>query len=63
MKTTVKIFKQEQNTHLSTQCIIYIMKHIGVSTNRSIHADAVHIETHKKRDIFVENIKELGWEM
>ena len=39
------------------------MKYIGVSTNRSIHAYALHIETHKKRDIFVENIKGLGWEM
>lgn len=34
-----------------------------VSMNRSIHADAVHIENHKKKEIFVENNKGLGWEM
>lgn len=33
-----------------------------VSMNRSIHADAVHIENHKKKEIFVENNKGLGWE-
>ena len=59
----MKIFKQEQNAHLSTQCIIYITKYMEVSMNRSVHADAVHVENHKKREIFVENNKGLAWEM
>lgn len=35
----------------------------GSIMNRSAHADAVHVENHKKREIFVENNKGLGWEM
>ena len=44
----MKTLKQKQNTHSSTQYIIYIMKYMGVSTNRNVHSSAVHIENHKK---------------
>lgn len=55
----VSIFEQKQDIHLYAQCVIYITKSMWVSANRNIHADTVHMESHKKRRKYWSRKK--GW--